>query len=46
MEIKDPHLADFGARSNAVREVCEYLTVADRNNITHPYVLGKMGRER
>eukprot|EP01037_Dinobryon_pediforme_P020371 gene20371-20976_t len=41
MEIKDPHLADFAERSNVIRQVCEYLTLTDRNNITHPYLLEK-----
>ena len=41
MEIKDPHLADFAERSNVIRQVCEYLTFTDRNNITHPYLLEK-----
>jgi peptide/nickel transport system substrate-binding protein len=41
MEIKDPHLADFAERSNVIRQVCEYLTFTDRNNITHPYLLDK-----
>lgn len=36
MEIKDSHLADFAEKSNVVREVCEYLTITDRNSITHP----------
>ncbi|TIP23505.1 MAG: twin-arginine translocation signal domain-containing protein, partial [Mesorhizobium sp.] len=39
MEIKDPHLADFAEKSNVIRQVCEYLTFTDRNNITHPYLL-------
>jgi peptide/nickel transport system substrate-binding protein len=41
MEIKDPHLADFAEKSNVIRQVCEYLTITDRNNITHPYLLEK-----
>ena len=41
MEIKDPHLADFAEKSNVIRQVCEYLTLTDRNNITHPYLLEK-----
>ncbi|PBC03568.1 ABC transporter substrate-binding protein [Mesorhizobium sp. WSM3860] len=41
MEIKDPHLADFAEKSNVIRQVCEYLTFTDRNNITHPYLLEK-----
>ncbi len=27
--------------SNVTRQVCEYLTFTDRNNITHPYLLEK-----
>ena len=41
MEIKDPHVADFAEKSNVIRQVCEYLTFTDRNNITHPYLLEK-----
>ena len=41
MEIKDPHLADFAERSNVIRQVCEYLTLTDQNNITRPYLLEK-----
>lgn len=41
MEIKDPHTVDFAEKSNVVRQVCEYLTLTDRNNITHPYLLEK-----
>lgn len=41
MEIKDPHLADFAEKSNVIRQVCEYLTLTDRDNITHPYLLEK-----
>ena len=39
MEIKDPHLADFAERSNVIRQVCEYLTITGRDNITRPYLL-------
>jgi peptide/nickel transport system substrate-binding protein len=41
MEIKDPHTIDFAEKSNVIRQVCEYLTLTDRNNITHPYLLEK-----
>lgn len=41
MEIKDPHTADFAERSNVIRQVCEYLTYTDENNITKPYLLEK-----
>jgi peptide/nickel transport system substrate-binding protein len=41
MEIKDPHAVDFGEKANVIRQVCEYLTLTDRNNITHPYLLEK-----
>lgn len=41
MEIKDPHLADFAEKSNVIRQVCEYLTLTGRDNITHPYLLEK-----
>ncbi|MBA3520384.1 MAG: ABC transporter substrate-binding protein [Rhizobiales bacterium] len=39
MEIKDPHVADFAEKSNIIRQVCEYLTFTDRNNVTRPYLL-------
>ncbi len=41
MEIKDPHAVDFHEKSNVVRQVCEYLTFTDHNNITQPYLLEK-----
>lgn len=41
MEIKDPHSADFAEKSNVIRQVCEFLTFTDRNNITHPHLLEK-----
>lgn len=41
MEIKDPHLADFAERSNVIRQVCEYLTFTDKDNITKPYLAEK-----
>jgi peptide/nickel transport system substrate-binding protein len=41
MEIKDPHLADFSERSNVIRQVCEYLTFTDKDNITRPYLAEK-----
>lgn len=28
-----------GYDSNVTRQVCEYLTLTDRNNVTHPYLL-------
>jgi peptide/nickel transport system substrate-binding protein len=40
--LSDPAIYDFGAYdSNVTRQVCEYLTLTDRNNITHPYLLEK-----
>ena len=40
--LSDPAAYDFGAYdSNVTRQVCEYLTLTDRNNITHPYLLEK-----
>ncbi|AGT10598.1 ABC transporter substrate-binding protein [Paracoccus aminophilus] len=41
MEIKDPHLVDFAEKSNLIRQVCEYLTFTDAENITHPSLLEK-----
>jgi peptide/nickel transport system substrate-binding protein len=41
MEIKSPHQADFAERSNVIRQVCEFLTFTDTNNITRPYLLEK-----
>ncbi|HEV7254740.1 MAG TPA: ABC transporter substrate-binding protein [Mesorhizobium sp.] len=39
MEIKDPHLVDFAEKSNVVRQVCEFLTFTNRDNITEPFLL-------
>ena len=41
-EIKNPHTYSWGAwDSNISRQVCEYLTFTDANNVTHPYLLEK-----
>lgn len=40
-EIKDPHTFSWVYDSNIVRQVCEYLTLTDYDNITHPYLLEK-----
>ncbi|MBZ9873235.1 ABC transporter substrate-binding protein [Mesorhizobium sp. BR1-1-9] len=40
-EIKDPHTIDFYEKSNVIRQVCEFLTFTDRDNITRPYLLEK-----
>ncbi len=41
MEIKDPHAVDFNEKSNVIRQVCEYLTYTNRDNITEPLLLEK-----
>ena len=46
---KVTHPAQFSwvTPSNQLRQVAEYLTFTDRNNITHPYLLKKLaGRRR
>jgi peptide/nickel transport system substrate-binding protein len=41
-DIKSPHTYSFGAYdSNMSRQVVEYLTFTDENNVTHPYLLEK-----
>jgi peptide/nickel transport system substrate-binding protein len=41
-DIKDPHTYSWGAYdSNVSRQVVEYLTLTDENNVTHPYLLEK-----
>ena len=41
-DIKSPHTYSWGAwDSNISRQVCEYLTFTDENNVTHPYLLEK-----
>jgi peptide/nickel transport system substrate-binding protein len=41
-EIKSPHTYSWGAwDSNMSRQVVEYLTFTDENNVTHPYLLEK-----
>ncbi|HLI11555.1 MAG TPA: ABC transporter substrate-binding protein [Alphaproteobacteria bacterium] len=41
-EIKSPHTYSWGAwDSNISRQVCEYLTLTDEHNVTHPYLLEK-----
>ncbi len=38
--LSDPATYSWGGYdSNVTRQVCEYLTLTDRNNITHPYLL-------
>jgi len=40
--LSDPATYSWGQYdSNVTRQVCEYLTFTDRNNITHPYLLEK-----
>ncbi len=40
--LKDPATYSWGGYdSNVTRQVCEYLTFTDRNNVTHPYLLEK-----
>jgi peptide/nickel transport system substrate-binding protein len=39
-DIKSPHTYSWGAwDSNISRQVVEYLTFTDENNVTHPYLL-------
>jgi peptide/nickel transport system substrate-binding protein len=41
-DIKTPHTYSWGAwDSNISRQVVEYLTFTDENNVTHPYLLEK-----
>ena len=41
-DIKSPHTYSWGAwDSNISRQVVEYLTLTDENNVTHPYLLEK-----
>ncbi|MFI5020598.1 MAG: ABC transporter substrate-binding protein [Alphaproteobacteria bacterium] len=41
-DIKSPHTYSWGAwDSNISRQVCEYLTLTDEKNVTHPYLLEK-----
>jgi peptide/nickel transport system substrate-binding protein len=38
--LSDPATYSWGGYdSNVTRQVCEYLTLTDRNNVTHPYLL-------
>jgi peptide/nickel transport system substrate-binding protein len=40
--LDNPATYSWGAwDSNVTRQVCEYLTLTDRSNITHPYLLEK-----
>jgi peptide/nickel transport system substrate-binding protein len=40
--LTDPATYSWGGYdSNVTRQVCEYLTLTDRNNVTHPYLLEK-----
>ena len=39
-DVKSPHTYSWGGYdSNVSRQVCEYLTFTDNQNITHPYLL-------
>lgn len=39
-DIKNPHTYSWGAYdSNVCRQVCEYLTLTDHDNVTHPWLL-------
>ena len=39
-DLKTPHTYSWGAYdSNISRQVCEYLTLTDEHNVTHPYLL-------
>jgi len=39
-DVKSPHTYSWGGYdSNVSRQVCEYLTFTDANNVTHPYLL-------
>ena len=38
--LNDPATYSWGGyNSNVTRQVCEYLTLTDQNNVTHPYLL-------
>ncbi|HUZ63587.1 MAG TPA: ABC transporter substrate-binding protein [Acetobacteraceae bacterium] len=40
--LKDPATYSWGGYdANVTRQVCEYLTLTDENNVTHPYLLEK-----
>jgi peptide/nickel transport system substrate-binding protein len=38
-KMKDPAAFDWVSMSNVARQITEYLTLTDRDNITHPYLL-------
>ncbi|MBI3457727.1 MAG: ABC transporter substrate-binding protein [Candidatus Rokubacteria bacterium] len=38
-KMKDPATFDWVPMSNVARQIAEYLTVTDHDNITHPYLL-------
>ena len=39
-DLKSPHTYSWGGYdSNVSRQVCEYLTLTDAENVTHPYLL-------
>jgi peptide/nickel transport system substrate-binding protein len=39
-DVKSPHTYSWGGYdSNVSRQVCEYLTFTDNQNVTHPYLL-------
>ncbi len=39
-DLKSPHTYSWGGYdSNVSRQVCEYLTLTDSENVTHPYLL-------
>lgn len=37
-EVANPHAADFAEKTQMIRQVCEYLTRTDADNITRPYL--------
>ena len=38
-EMKDPAVFDWTEKSNQARQILEYLSFTDENNVTHPYLL-------
>ena len=44
--LNDPATYSWGGYdSNVTRQVCEYLTLTDQNNVTHPYLLESWSAE-
>ncbi len=39
LEVKNPHTYSWVQDSNVGRQVCEYLTKTDQDNVTRPYLL-------